>query len=175
MEIGRTRAAVLLFIFSIFSFGLIANCAKKEIKNLDSKGATIVCFGDSITYGYGVQRGQDYPSILAQMVEPPVINSGVDGDTSFSALRRIDKDVLDKNPFLVIVEFGVNDFLMGMPIEETAANVKKIITDIQARGAMVAIADPGSRIMMSGYSLEFERLSKKCAAILIPYLLNGRS
>ncbi len=53
-------------------------CAKKEIINLNSKGKNIICFGDSVSFGYGVNQGEDYPSALAKLVGYPVINAGVD-------------------------------------------------------------------------------------------------
>ena len=103
---------IILIIVAIFlSAGLFVGCAKREIKNLDSRGKNIVCFGDSITFGYGVGQGEDYPSILRKMVDTPVINAGLDGDTSSEALSRFQTDVLDKNPLLVIIEFSGNDFL----------------------------------------------------------------
>ena len=47
---------------------------------------TIVCFGDSLTYGTGAQPGADYPSQLSSMIGKPVINAGVPGDTTARAL-----------------------------------------------------------------------------------------
>lgn len=170
---GRIRAILLFALSFILLFVFITSCAKKDIRNMNSSGTSIVCFGDSITFGYGVRPGEDYPSGLARMVKMPVINAGLDGDTTYRALRRMDIDVLDKDPVLVVIEFGLNDFLLGLPLEETIKNVEKMIRKIQDSGAMVAIADPGTKMTMSAYSLEFERLSKKYATILIPHLLEG--
>lgn len=89
------RKSKLLFIVFI-AFIVLAGCAKREIKNIDSKGKTIICFGDSITFGYGANPGEDYPSALAKMVSVPVINAGIDGDTSTEALKRLDSDVLER-------------------------------------------------------------------------------
>ena len=68
--------------FIIFSI-ILSGCAKPEIKNLGATGKNIICFGDSITFGYGASNGEDYPAYLKKLTSIPVINAGVDGDTSF--------------------------------------------------------------------------------------------
>jgi lysophospholipase L1-like esterase len=121
-----------ILVIALLGYSVIAltGCAKREIKNIDSKGTNIICFGDSITFGYGVQAGEDYPTALAKLVSLPVINMGIDGDTSTEALRRLESDALDRNPLLVIIEFGGNDFLRKIPQDITLNNVKKMIERI---------------------------------------------
>ena len=77
---------------------ILCGCAKPQIRNFNAQGLSIICFGDSITFGYGANAGEDYPSTLRKMVKLPVINAGVDGDTTFAALERLEGDVLVKNP-----------------------------------------------------------------------------
>ena len=158
-------------LFVIFLI-ILCGCAKPEIRNLGAKGANIICFGDSITFGYGANPGEDYPAILAQMVKFPVINAGVDGDTSFEALERLEKDVLDQNPRLVIVEFCGNDFLKKVPREDTVKNLTVIIERIQQKGAMVALVDISSGMFFQEYRRVFKKLAAEKKAILIPLLLN---
>ena len=57
----------------------------RKITNRDSKGTTVVAFGDSLTAGYGANAGEDYPSHLSRQVGIPIINEGVSGDTTESA------------------------------------------------------------------------------------------
>ena len=159
-----------VIIFCVFT---VLGCAKREIKNIDSRGKNIICFGDSITFGYGANAGEDYPSVLAKMINMPLINAGIDGDTSVEALKRIKSDVLERDPFLVVVEFGGNDFLRKIPLEETVKNIEMMTKEIQARGAMVAIADVHAGFIMSNYAKEFKRLSKKYNAIFIGSLFSG--
>ena len=73
-------------------------------------GQTIICFGDSLTEGVGAESGEDYPSVLSRELGLPVINAGQRGDTTAEALARISDAVLSKNPRLVIVLLGGNDF-----------------------------------------------------------------
>jgi lysophospholipase L1-like esterase len=140
---------------------------------LESRGKNIICFGDSITVGFGAENGQDYPTALAKMINLAVVSAGLNGDTSDQAIKRIETDVLAKDPLLVIVEFGGNDFLGKRPLQETMKNIEEMIKIIQARGAMVAIADISNFVVMGNYGKEFLRLSKQYGAILIPGILNG--
>ena len=150
-----------------------SGCTKSNITNLESQGKNIICFGDSITVGFGAQEGQDYPAALAKMTKFPVINAGINGDTSSEGIKRIDTDVLSKDPLLVIVEFGGNDFLGKTPVEETVKNIEEMIKIIQSKGAMVAIADISTFVVMNDYGKEFRRLSKKYGTILIRGILDG--
>ncbi|MCX5657798.1 MAG: hypothetical protein NTZ48_06200, partial [Candidatus Omnitrophica bacterium] len=65
MPFIKGRFSKLSAIFSILFF--LSGCGP-EIKNLNSKGKTIVCFGDSITQGMGSERGGDYPAYLKEML-----------------------------------------------------------------------------------------------------------
>ncbi len=104
---------------------LLAAC-RPDVPNLDSPGRTIVCLGDSITAGVGSGAGEAYPELLAARLSTEVINAGVSGDTTAGGLARVE-DVLAKNPWLVIVELGGNDFLRQMPPEETERSLRGIL------------------------------------------------
>ena len=163
----------LLAAFGFFFFLGLSGCVNSSIKNIEARGYNIICFGDSITMGYGVDPGQDYPSFLARLVNLRVINAGIDGETSTEAIQRVETDVLNKDPLLVIVEFGGNDFLKKVPLEETLKNTENIVKKILASGAMVAIADVSANVVMENYRKGFKRLSKQYGTIFIPELLNG--
>jgi len=152
---------------------LICGCTRTDIKNMDSRGKNIICFGDSITKGHGASPNADYPSALIKITSVPVVNAGINSDTTTEAVKRVESDVLSKDPLLVIVEFGGNDFLNKIPFEETIRNMEEIIKAIQAKGAMVAIADISGPEVMADYGAAYKELSVKYGAILIPGILNG--
>lgn len=156
-----------------YSIIALAGCAKPKIKNIDSKGKNIICFGDSITFGYGADTGEDYPSLLAKMVNIPVINAGVSADTSSDGLARIQADVLDKQPLLVIIEFAANDFIKKIPVSTTLNNIKEMTDKIQANGAMVALADASAGMILGGYRPGLYRIAQEKGAIFIPGILKG--
>jgi lysophospholipase L1-like esterase len=104
---------------------LLAAC-QPDVPNLDSPGRTIVCLGDSITAGVGSGAGEAYPELLAARLSTEVINAGISGDTTAGGLARVN-DVLAKNPWLVIVELGGNDFLRQVPPEQTERSLRGIL------------------------------------------------
>ena len=163
----------LLVTCDLLLVTLLIGCAQREIKNLDSKGKTIICFGDSITFGYGVVPGEDYPTQLGKLMDIPIVNSGVDADTSAMALKRLDADVFVKDPFLVIVEFTGNDFIKKLPMEETKKNIAEIVDRTQARGIMVAIADVSAGFFLMDYRMMLDKIAYQKGAIFIPGLLSG--
>ena len=94
-----------------------------DIANRHSKGTQIVCLGDSLTYGVGASAGHDYPSFLGKALGMKVLNAGVDGDETGDVLKRLDSDVLLRDPRLVIILLGANDYLNRKPIEIGRAHV----------------------------------------------------
>jgi len=163
----KINPGILLIFLSIW----LSGCGEQKIKNLDAQGESIICFGDSITFGYGANPGEDYPTALSKMVKLEVINAGVDGDTSFSALERLEQDVLSKNPRLVIVEFCGNDFLKKIPKETTIKNLGEVIDRIQAKGIMVALVDISAGLFFREYRAAFKKLAEEKQAIFIPVVL----
>lgn len=166
------KSLALVVSFAMLAV-LFASCSKREIKNINSKGQNIICFGDSITLGYGAGAGEDYPSALAKSVNKSVLNMGVDGETSEEALKRLNADVLDREPLLVIIEFGGNDFLRKITKEATMRNIKEMVHKIHKQGAMVAIADISAGMFLADYREELSKIAKETGAIFIPDILNG--
>jgi lysophospholipase L1-like esterase len=169
----KNKKIILILPLVAFWVASLSSCAKREIKNIDTRGSNIICFGDSITFGHGANRGEDYPTLLAKMTKFAVINAGVDDDTSQQALKRISSDVLERDPMLVVIEFGGNDFLTRAPISETINNLREMIDKIQAKGAMVAIFDISTDMILHDYGQAFYNLALEKQAIFIPGVLSG--
>ena len=102
-----------------------------------------------------------------------VINAGVDGDTSISAFNRIKKDVLDKKPFLVLIEFCGNDFLKDIPQETTVNNIREMIFQAQEQGAITAVVDVSAGFFLRDYRVKFSKLARETGSIFIPAVLSG--
>ena len=143
------------------------------IRNLQSRGENIICFGDSLTEGVGAGNGEDYPSLLARQMPYPVINAGRRGDTSADGLSRLERDVLGRNPRLVIVLFGGNDFLRQIPLSESRKNLEEIVRRIQQHGAMVLLVGMRLGLFTDEYSPVFEEIARKHEALYIPQVLKG--
>lgn len=98
---------------------------------------TIVAFGDSITAGYAVRRG--FPSFWKEMLAKKypearveLINSGTSGDTTMDGLARLDWAVLSYEPDLVTINFGINDCVLGLGLEEFEMNLVEMVRRIRA-------------------------------------------
>lgn len=144
-----------------------------NVRNLESQGSEIIAFGDSLTAGYGAGEGDDYPSKLQAMTGVAVRNAGVSGDTTESALARLEDDVLNGDPRVVIVGLGGNDYLRSVPIDTTEANLRTIIQQIQLRGAMVVLLGFRFPSLTANYEAMYERVAEDEGALLVPDLLDG--
>jgi acyl-CoA thioesterase I len=104
----------------------------------------LICFGDSLTAGYGTEPGESYPDNLQHLLDTAgyhyhVVNFGISGNTTKDGLDRIAR-VIARHPQLVVVEFGGNDGLRGLPLEQTQANLDTIIQQLLASGTQVVLA-----------------------------------
>lgn len=144
-----------------------------HVVNLDSRGSEIIAFGDSLTAGYGAGAGEDYPSKLSAMTGISIRNAGVSGDTTESALERLEEDVLGGDPRIVIVGLGGNDYLRSVPVSTTEANLRTIIDRIQDRGAMVILLGFRFPSLNTNYGAMYERVAEEKGALFIPDLLDG--
>lgn len=99
----------------------------------------IVAFGDSLTYGTGAGPDAAYPAVLAALTGRTVVNAGVPGDTTQSALERL-PGVLDAHrPRLVLLCLGGNDMLRKTPPSLTESNLRSMIETIRSHGAQVVL------------------------------------
>lgn len=140
----------------------------------------IVCFGDSLTAGYGTDPGQSYPDQLQKILDTAnfsyrVVNEGVSGNTTKDGLDRIDR-VIEFHPQLVVLEFGGNDGLRGLPIETTRKNMASMIDQLQAAHIKVALAgitlppDYGPDYIAK-FNAMYPALAKQYHVPLLPFLL----
>ena len=101
---------------------ILASINKNKLLNSKIQDENIVFFGDSITEGYNVKEFFD---------EYRVVNSGVSGNTTKDLIDRIDSDLYDYNPSMVIIQIGTNDIRAEIKDEDIIKNLKKIIKGIR--------------------------------------------
>jgi lysophospholipase L1-like esterase len=102
-----------------------------------------------------------------------VFNRGVPGDTTDLALARLQPDVLDDDPRIVIVCLGGNDGLQGVPIDKTFANLMQIVESIQQRGALVVLVGVRSASVTDQYDKRFRALARQKGCVFVPNILRG--
>jgi acyl-CoA thioesterase-1 len=104
----------------------------------------LVCYGDSITAGYGLQSGQSFPDALQRDLDARdyhylVNNQGTSGATTKDAVANL-RSVLLLHPEVVIVEFGGNDGLRGLPPDETRRNLDQVLTALEGAHIKILLA-----------------------------------
>ncbi len=162
-----------LFLARILLCAMLLCGCGVSIANLDSPGTTVVCFGDSITAGFGLDPDEAFPAILERELTWPVINAGRSGDTTREALDRIGEDVLQHDPKLVVIEFGGNDFFQRLPKEQTLRNFDRIVSRIQKQGAIVAIAEVRVGFLQDVYGRGLKEIARRRKAAYIPDILDN--
>ena len=165
----------ILFALIILFFGYFLFIAPPGKQDVDSVLANdvIVCFGDSLTYGTGASSGMDYPSRLSEKLGRTVINAGVSGDTTASALNRLERDVLSESPGLVLITLGGNDLKNGVPVDVALGNLIEIVETLQANNARVVVGGLKIPLRDRGYGEAYDELAERTGAILIPNILEG--
>jgi len=133
----------------------------------------IICFGDSLTAGIGAGAGKAYPAQLAKMIGKPVINRGISGDTTASARRRLNRDVLSAEPDIVLITLGGNDLKNGVAKNIAFGNLKYIVETIQNQGARVIIGGLKFPGRDQGFGQGYEDLAQQTGATLIPDIFAG--
>ncbi|XCB31931.1 arylesterase [Tunturibacter psychrotolerans] len=205
----RTASGIILSVLSLLVMALsLSGCrtekATKPVETMDSgqttgdeapvammpnaqgavadKRPVIVCFGDSLTAGYGTDLGQSYPDYLqtdldAEGYNYRVVNEGISGNTTKDGVERLDR-VLALKPAVVVVEFGGNDGLRGLRIEDSRTNLDKIVGTLKASGTKVVLAgitlppDYGPDYIEQ-FTDTYAMLAAKYHVPLLPFLLKG--
>jgi lysophospholipase L1-like esterase len=139
------RAQRLLFALVAVLF--LAACDRGPTLPQLQPHDVIVAFGDSLTHGTGASESTAYPAVLATLTGRTVINAGVPGDTTASALERLPAVLEEHRPRLVLLCLGGNDMLRRHPEAETENNLRLLVRTIRASGAEVMlIAVPAPKL-----------------------------
>lgn len=169
-----TTGALFLGAFCLLLAGLYLLLHPGRSGKVDfCPGENIICFGDSLTFGTGSSPGMDYPSQLSGLTGRPVINAGVPGDTTESAARRLDRDVLSRSPRIVLVILGLNDLMGGVPREVAFANLERIVERIRERGALVVVGGFSAPLPEQGWYEGYKDLCRETGALLVPDVYAG--
>lgn len=155
----------------------------EQTENASTKPQLILCFGDSITAGYGLDDSQDaFPGVLQQKIDAlelnyTVVNSGLSGETTAGGKSRIGW-VMKQAVSVFILELGANDGLRGVPLSETRSNLQSIITIVKEKSPETTIILAGMELppnMGQDYTTEFRQLYADIAAknnvAFIPFIL----
>lgn len=147
-----------------------------------ARTVTLLALGDSLTAGYGLQPSDAFPvkleaALRARGHDVKVINAGVAGDTALDGASRVDWSLSDEVD-AVIVEFGANDALRGLPVPQAEQALDQLLGKLAQRNLPVLLA--GMRAppnlgpeYQAAFDGMYRRLAEKHRTLLYPFFLDG--
>jgi acyl-CoA thioesterase-1 len=171
---------LLSTVLALFVSPALAQGTKASAK--PAAPVKILALGTSLTQGYGLPPGTEFPVQLQAAlkgvgINATVINAGVSGDTSAGGLARLDWLLADR-PDVAIVELGSNDMLRGLPPEQTEKNLRAVLAKFRAAKIPVLLAGMGAqRNLGQEYVKRFDgiypRIAKEYGTLYYPFVLEG--
>lgn len=144
----------------------------------------ILAFGDSLTAGYGLARGQSFASRLefllrARHPAAGVHNAGVSGDTTSGGRARLARvlTALPARPDLAILQLGANDMMRGHSPVRTRENLAAMLVEFGRCGIPVVLAGMIAPAFLGASAAAFNAIYAELAAVhratLYPFFLDG--
>ncbi len=149
---------------------------------LAAHAQTVVCFGDSLTAGYGAPAGASYPDDLRKTLAQAgsravILNQGISGNTTKDGLARVNQ-ILSLHPAIVVLELGANDGLRGFPVTDIKENLERVIKQLQSVHVRILLV--GMKLptnlgpdYIDPYDALFPALAAKYKLPLVPFILDG--
>lgn len=153
-----------------------------EALDIPEDAPTVLFLGDSITAGLHLPPDQAFPAAAQRQamdygVPFHLVNAGQSGDTSRTALGRLDFVLKNSSPDLVVIEVGANDALRGQPLKEVEANLREIISTIHLTDAQVLLLGMDAPTNLGDYARKFAEIYTRVSAehdvLLVPSFLDG--
>jgi lysophospholipase L1-like esterase len=120
----------------------LGNAYRIDVLTTDAR-PLIVCYGDSITHGYGstADAGKSYPEQLSKLIDRPILNMGVNGDVIAQRVYCAGEIKALNGVNAVIFLMGVNDILTG--------GIKSLDKYLQCAGTIVKqLRDAGYKVYL---------------------------
>ena len=158
-------------------------CLLMSISSWAQVKPVILVLGDSLSAEYGLPRGTGWVNLMEDQLSRSkspwsVFNASISGETSSGGLSRLPNLLTQKKPGLVIIELGANDALRGLPVNQTEANLRKMVQMSKHSGAKVLLC--GIQIPSNygqTYTTQFKNLYPQIAnqegVELMPFFLEG--
>ena len=183
---NRTLRNYTRWVFWLYGLFWALSCGlgAEEPRPPQERPLVVLCLGDSLTAGYGLELSQAWPAqvearLQAEGYAVRLVNAGLSGETSAGGLRRA-AWVLKRPADVLILALGANDALRSLPVESCREQLRSIIRLARER-------QPGLRILLAGmkappnlgpeYQQAFDGIYPALAAeeqvSLLPFLLEG--
>ncbi|GKS98405.1 arylesterase [Acidovorax sp. SUPP3434] len=170
------------FIAALAAGAAAGLCAPAALAAAAAKPVILVV-GDSLSAEYGLARGTGWVALLEkklaeEKIDAAVVNASVSGDTTSGGRSRLPALLTQHRPSHVVIELGGNDALRGLPLQNTADNLKAMAQAAKQSGAKVLIVrmqvppnygtDYAKR-----FAGTFASVAKDTQSALVPFLLKG--
>lgn len=146
--------------------------------------ATVLFLGDSLTAGHGLRKSEALPALIQKRADAAglkvrIVNAGRSGDTTAGGLSRLDWYFEEQGELAaVVIGLGSNDAMRGLPVDQMATNLEKIIQRVHAKRpkaevflwALRTFPNLGPEYVAS-FEKTFPRVAKEQGAHLIPFPL----
>ena len=158
-------------------------CLLMSISSWAQVKPVILVLGDSLSAEYGLPKGTGWVNLMEDQLSRSkspwsIFNASISGETSSGGLSRLPNLLVQKKPGLVIIELGANDALRGLPVNQTEANLRKMVQMSKNSGAKVLLC--GIQIPSNygqTYTTQFKNLYPQIAnqegVELMPFFLEG--
>lgn len=103
---------------------------------------SIVCIGDSLTFGYGVKETENWVSVLSTKIKENLINKGIPGNTTTEMKERFIEDVVDNKPSKVLIMGGTNDVFLNSTINDILNNINTMVQMCEINSIIPIILTP---------------------------------
>lgn len=99
----------------------------------------IVCIGDSLTFGYGVNSNENWIHLVNSNLNLSLTNKGFNGDTTAGMLFRFYEDVILNSPKYAFIMGGTNDFLLNYSVNNVIDNMKSMLIEAKKNNIEVIL------------------------------------
>lgn len=101
-----------------------------------------IFIGDSLTFGYGVSKKDNWVTKLQNNINVTILNKGINGNTTTDMLFRFTEDVINNNPSLIFIMGGTNDLLTSSTPDKIISNIELMIKEGLDQSSEIIIGIP---------------------------------
>ena len=112
----------------------------------------MILIGDSLTFGYGIDKSESWAYRLNKEYNINLLNRAINGSTSTDMLSRFTVDVIYKNPNIIFIMAGTNDFLCNRSLNSVLDNIELMVKEGLATTKDIIIGIPPTIIKEMAYS-----------------------
>lgn len=150
-----------------------------------AQNLNILIFGDSLSAGHGLTRGEEWPSLMQKRLVTKKLpytirNHSISGETTSGGLSRFSASLEQANPAIIVLELGANDGLRGLSLKAMTKRLQQMIDMAHAKNLKVILV---GMHLPTNYGVDytklfhqqFAKLAEKNQLAFIPFLMQGMS